>query len=344
MTGNNGNSFEANLVEALRFTDDFSKPNVNKLQEILRNIPSVCFNIKFYGYDLARRLSAALPVREGLTPASVGLSSKASTQADMESDWVAYWCQELKIPVVFHRKVWELAYAAQAVYETGNLTPGKTAIGFGCGEEALPSYFASKGVKVVVTDLAPEDARARGWVDTNQHTKALDSAYHPHLIEMSKFKELVSLEYVDMNDIPQHLGGFDFCWSICALEHLGSIERGLRFIERSLDVLRPGGVAIHTTEYNFTQSEATIDNWDTVLFLRKHFVEIYENLTSKGHRVRPLDLSVGNLPMDRFIDVPPFAHDYPSFLGDWIGEGPHLKLCVDGYPSTCFGFIIEKAL
>lgn len=337
-------TFEAKLAEALRLTDGLSRPNVNRLQEVVRHLPSVCLNLKFYGYELARQLAAALPVREGLTPRHVGLTSKASTQADMETDWVAYWCQELKIPVIFHRKVWELAYAMQAVFETGKLKPGMSAVGFGCGVEALPSYFASKGVKVVITDLAPEDSRALGWADTNQHTATLNSAYHGNLIERHKFDELVSLRYVDMNRIPDDLTGFDFCWSICALEHLGSIANGLDFIENSLNVLKPGGMAVHTTEYNFMYDEETMDNWGTVLFLRKHFHEIYDRLTRKGHKVRPLDLSIGNKPLDRFIDLPPFPHNYSDFLREqWSVENTHMKVSVDGFPCTCFGLIIEKA-
>ncbi len=337
-------TFEAKLAEALRLTGDKMQPNVNRLQEIVRHLPSVSLNIKFFGYELAKQLAAALPVRKGLEPRYVGLTSKASTQSDMESDWVSYWCQELKIPVIFHRKVWELAYALQAVYETGKLKPGMSAVGFGCGVEALPSYFASKGVQVVITDLEPEDSRSLGWADTNQHTATLNSAYHGNLIDRDKFDNLVSLRYVDMNNIPQDLQGYDFCWSICALEHLGSIEKGLNFIENSLGVLKPGGVSIHTTEYNFMYEDETIDNWGTVLFLRKHFKELYDRLTRQGHKVRPLDLSIGDKPLDRFIDLPPFPHNYSDFMrSQWGDENSHLKVSVDGFPCTCFGLIIEKA-
>jgi len=31
--------------------------------------------------------------------------------------------------------------------------------------------------------------------------------------------------------LPADLTGFDFCWSICALEHLGTIAQGLDFIK-----------------------------------------------------------------------------------------------------------------
>jgi 2-polyprenyl-3-methyl-5-hydroxy-6-metoxy-1,4-benzoquinol methylase len=338
-------NFEAKLALALSLTDDISRPNVNRLQEVVRHIPSICLNLKFFGYELARQLAAALPTREGLAPRNVGLQSKASTQSDMEADWVAYWCQELKIPVIFHRKIWELSYVMQAMFETGKMRPGMSAVGFGCGVEALPSYFASKGVQVVITDLPPDDSRALGWADTNQHTATLNSARHENLVEREEFDRLVSLRYVDMNDIPADLEGHDFCWSVCALEHLGSIEKGLNFIENSLNVLKPGGVAVHTTEYNFMHDEVTIDNWGTVLFLRKHFQEIHDRLTRNGHKVRALDFSIGDKPMDRFVDLPPFPHNSSEFMkGQWPFESAHLKVSVDGFPCTCFGLVIEKAI
>ena len=33
-------------------------------------------------------------------------------------------------------------------------------------------------------------------------------------------------------------------------------------------------------------------------------------LMRKGHKVAELDFNVGDKPMDKFIDLPPFAHDF----------------------------------
>ncbi len=202
-------------------------------------------------YELARTLAVALPPRTGLSPGHVGLLSKPSTQADLESDWAAYWIGEIKAAHIFHRKLWEFAYVLQAIHENGHLRPGARGLGFGCGAEPLPSYFANHGIHVTVTDLAPEQAEGRGWINTNQHTSSLDAAYQTHLVSREQFDNHVSLRYVDMNAIPADLRSYDFCWSICALEHVGSIKKGLDFIENSLLTLRPGGIAVHTTEFNY---------------------------------------------------------------------------------------------
>lgn len=335
-------SFEDRLKMAVDLVGPESQPNINALSELVRDLPGICFSVKNMGYELARSLVAALPNRQ-TSARHVGLESKASTQADLETDWAQHWCNELGIKLIFHRKVWELAYVTQAMFETGMLKPGKKGVGFGCGTEVLPSYFAAQGANVLVTDLAPDDQRVAGWVRTDQHTKGPDSAFHPHLIDRETFDKRVSLQFVDMNQIPTSINDYDFCWSICALEHLGSIENGLAFIENSLSVLKPGGIAVHTTEYNFSHDDKTIDNWNTVLFLRKHFREIERRLRDRGHKLSPLNLSVGAKPMDKFIDVPPFGDHYtPELRKEWEVDIAHIKLLIDGFPSTCFGLIIEK--
>jgi 2-polyprenyl-3-methyl-5-hydroxy-6-metoxy-1,4-benzoquinol methylase len=324
--------------------DERSHPNTNELWVLLRDLNNARLTLKFFGYELGRRLSVALPPPTDLVPQHVGLDSKPSTQADLESDWAGYWIGELKSARLFHRKLWELAYVLQAIHENGHLRSGARGLGFGCGEEPLPSYFANLGIDVTVTDLDPGAAAAQGWVDTNQHTSSLDMVYQAHLVGREQFNKHVSLRYVDMNAIPPDLRDFDFCWSICALEHIGSIRKGLDFIENSLRTLRSGGIAIHTTEFNYLDDEHTIDDWPTVLFQKQHFRDLAERLGSQGHHVAPLDFDVGNKPLDTFIDLPPYHHNWNSYQRDiWKNEIQHIKVSVDGFAVTCFGIIIRKA-
>ena len=334
---------KALLHLALPLLNGQSQPNASALMEILRDVRLANLNIKTLGYDLARQLAQALPIPQETAPRTVGLMSKPCTQEDIESDWVAHWCRELHVPVVFHRKLWELAYVLQAIFENGHMQPGAKGLGFGCGVEPLPSYLAHHGVAVTMTDLPPEQAHAAGWVSTNQHAALARQAHFPHLVSEEAFNELVTLRNVDMNAIPRDLAGYDFCWSICALEHLGTLERGMRFIENSLRTLRPGGIAVHTTELNINSEGGTIDNWPTVLFQRKHFETLAERLRAQGHKVAELNFQYGSKPMDRFIDLPPYHHDLPKDMAEWIGDAAHLKLGVDGFVCTCFGIVVEKA-
>ena len=118
------------------------------------------------------------------------------------------------------------------------------------------------------------------------------------------------------------------------------------FIKASLETLRPGGLAVHTTEFNFLNDAETLDNWVTVLPQRKHFLSLADELRAQGHRVAPLDFDVGTGLIDRYIDIPPFeVEGTESFHAMWR-EGwqrSHLKLAIDGFASTSFGIVIRKA-
>jgi 2-polyprenyl-3-methyl-5-hydroxy-6-metoxy-1,4-benzoquinol methylase len=331
------------LARMLALVDEQSHPNLNELWVLLRDLNNTRLTIKFFGYELGRTLAEALPPPTGQLPRHVGLRSKPSTQEDLESDWAAYWLGELKLARIFHRKLWELAYVLQAIYENGHLHSGARGLGFGCGQEPLPSYFASHGLDITVTDLDPGESAARGWIDTDQHTSSIAMVYQGHLVSREQFDRHVSLRYVDMNAIPSDLRGYDFCWSICALEHVGSIRKGLDFIENSLQTLRPGGIAVHTTEFNFLNDEQTIDDWVTVLFQKRHFRELAERLERQGHYVAPLDFDAGDKPLDKFIDLPPYNYDWTAYQRDiWKGPIHQIKLSFDGFACTCFGIIIRK--
>lgn len=331
------------LESILALLNERSQPNVNALNEAIRSIPWANLNIKTFGYDLARRLALALPTLDQTAPRHVGLKSKVSVQADMEGDWVRHWCSKLQTPLLYHRKLWELSYVLQAIHENGLMREHARGLGFGCGVEPIPSLLASCGVAVTMTDLEADLAHAAGWASTNQHASSIEAAFHAHLVDRPDYDRLVSLRYVDMNHIPSDLDGYDFCWSICALEHLGSIDLGLKFIENSLKTLKPGGIAIHTTELNIDSEGPTIDNWPTVLFQRRHIEHLCERLTREGHIVAELDFGLGDGPMDRFIDLPPYHHDLPTDISNLLGAPQHLKVAIDGFACSCFGIVIRKA-
>lgn len=332
----------AQLDILLSLVDAKSQPNLNALTVMAREIEPLSLSIKQYGYSLARRLAEIIPPPMDPGPRQVGLHSKLSVQDDLESEWARHWFAVLGVPLVYHRKLWELCFVLQALFEGGAIRAGARGLGFGCGTEIIPSYLAAQGITVTATDLPAAEAGALGWADTKQHTAHLDEAFHSHLVDRALFDALVGLRYVDMNHIPADLVGYDFCWSICALEHLGSIQQGLDFIANSLDTLVPGGIAVHTTEFNIRSDGPTIDNWPTVLFQRQHFEALAARLRSQGHTVAPLDFNLGGKPMDQFVDLPPWAHQLPADINEWLGPSAHLKLSVDGFVSTCFGIIVRR--
>jgi 2-polyprenyl-3-methyl-5-hydroxy-6-metoxy-1,4-benzoquinol methylase len=334
---------EAKLAALMKLVNEQGHPNIGPLWQVVKDIEGIKFNLKLFGYELARKLCAARPPKNVPEPIKVGLASKPCTQEDMDADWLAHWAGRLGISVIYHRKIWEYCYLLQALHDRGLLKAGTRGLGFGCGQEPIPSFLASLGCDVTMTDLAPTAAAEKGWVATNQHTSSVDTGHHPHLVDRERFLEHVTLEYVDMNAIPATLRGYDFCWSLCCLEHLGSIRLGLDFIKNSMETLRPGGVAVHTTEFNFLNDAETLDNWATVLFQRRHLEAVAADLRAQGHKVARLDFNIGNEPMDRFIDLPPYDHDLTGAASRWANGSQHLKLMLDGFASTCFGLIVIKA-
>lgn len=335
------------LRELSMLTTSTGYPNFRDLWFALKDVPIIKLNIKNFGYELARQLQPRL---EGVDcesePQTHNLVSKPTTQSDMESPWFKYWCSQIQAAPIYHRKLWEFAFVLQALYENGLLQQGCEGVGFGCGQEPLASYFASKNIKALVTDLAPEQVVGLGWAETGQHTTSLEQAFYPNIVSRKTFEANIRHRCIDMNNIPAFDKSFDFCWSVCALEHVGSIKKGLDFIENSLLSLKPGGIAVHTTEFNYLSDEKTIDNWPTVLFLRKHFEELATRLAKNGHKMLGPDFAIGNGVLDKFIDVPPYA------LGNgWLApeqwansnQAGHLKLAIDGFACTCFGIIIRKA-
>lgn len=240
-----------------------------------------------------------------------------------------YWCHRLKEEQPeFHRKQWEFVYIAQALWERGLLRDGTRGLGFGIGREPLGALFASMGCTIVATDQ--EDGT--NWAASGQHAGDIGDLNGRNICPTADFDKLVSFRPVDMNDIPSDLRDFDFCWSACSFEHLGSIEKGLNFFVNSLETLKPGGCAIHTTEFNLSSNTDTIENVDLVLFRYRDIKRLVDRLNSAGHRVEPLLVHTGSQPVDGYVDIPPSSGD------------PHLKLQIGQFTTTSIGIIAVRHL
>lgn len=321
--------------------DAEGRPNIGATSALTRELEALRLNQRTLAQEAALVLQARRPARRVANPVRVGLASKPPTQADIESEWLAYWCNRLRLEPLYHRKVWEHAYVIQALSEHGVLRYGARVLGFGCGREPIPSLLASLGVRVTASDLSAEDAVEAGW--GGDRAGALDELWRPGICSEATFRRQVELRAVDMGAIPEDLTGYDACWSVSALEHLGSLRRGAEFILDSVRTLRPGGVAVHTTQYNFGPGEETIDNWPTVLFRRFHLETIAEKLEARGCSVAPFSFDLGTGFLDRFIDMPPFAPGEGLLDHRWEKLPPaHLRLLVDGFPCTAFGLIVRK--
>ena len=255
--------------------------------------------------------------------------SQVCTESQFYEPAYAYWCEHFKEQPRTHRKQWEFCYILQALSVRGKLSPQFRGLGFGVGEEPLAALFAARGVEVTATDLGVEQAADAGWVSTGQHAKVLEDLNGRAICPPDQFAARVRFETVDMHAIPAAFQDYDFTWSACALEHLGSLAEGQDFILQSLRTLRPGGVAVHTTEFNVDNAGDTLDHDSTVLFRRQDIEAIFEQATHMGCRcIANWNLGAGRL--DAYVDTPPYS------------EGEHLKLKIEPYTTTSIGLIFDK--
>ncbi|MGL5061719.1 MAG: glycosyltransferase [Microcoleus sp.] len=262
------------------------------------------------------------------------ISNRLCVSRDFQTDYYQHWIDKLQAPTTIHRKYWEWVVMSQALHERGFLQTGKTGLGFAVGNEPLPSAFASLGCEIVATDQNYNIPEAwENWGTTDQLCRGKQALNEKGICPPETFDKLVSCRDVDMNDIPEDLkqGQFDFIWSSCALEHIGSIERGLKFVKESLKCLKPGGIAVHTTEFNCSSNTKTINAHNLVFFRQQDIDRLISELTAEGYRVEMPDYWHGDKELDRkpLID----------FSNPWV---PHLKIKMSGYVATSLLLIVEK--
>ena len=271
------------------------------------------------------------PAAPETAPGPVPLKSGLCRQGDFALDAYRYWMHAIKRTPRFHRKQWELFFVAQALHERGKLAPGCRGLAFGVGQEPLPALFASLGCDVLATDQDETDAIRAGWAQTGQHVTGISALNSEGLCEDAVFEQRVAFRCVDMNAIPSDLAEqFDFCWSTCSFEHLGSLEHGMRFVEESIETLKVGGVAVHTTEFNLSSNSDTIETRDLSIYRRRDIEALIERLQRRGCHVEPIEWKQQTGFVDDYVDYPPFK------------KSPHLRLRLGNYDCTSIGLIITR--
>lgn len=255
--------------------------------------------------------------------------SQACTQAQFRTPEFEFWCREIREPFRFSRKLWEYCYVLQALSTHGMIAPGRRGLGFAVGKEMTVAVLAARGVRVTATDLDPV-ASASEWIESGQHASGLAELNDKWICPVDLFAQLVDFRTEDMNAISRDLEGYDFAWSLCAFEHLGSIEHGLNFVKNSLRCVRPGGLVVHTSELNCSSDDATEDLVTSVIFRKQDYLRLAEDLTREGHHLE-VNFNLGGGELDDYIDEVPW------------NDRRHLRLRLGRFVSTSFGLIIRKA-
>lgn len=229
----------------------------------------------------------------------------------------------LNIELKLHRKYWEMGFLINSLIENNLLQKNNKGIVFGCGQEPTIPALANLGLKVTISDQPKSTGKNSGWDMTKQYCHGLE------VFDKYTFpKENISYKEINMNEIP-NISGYDFLWSLCSLEHLGSIENSFKFVINSMNVLKPGGLAIHTTEFNFKE-DVFRDDFQNCVFSKSLLEKLFYYLKGHGHNPYKLNFDMGDSLEDHHIDKQPFS------------DSLHLKLFAEGYYITSIGFIIKS--
>lgn len=153
--------------------------------------------------------------------------------------------EELEEVPRFHRKQWEFALILRALESERMLDGTRTGLSMGGGRERVLYAVARRVRRLVVTDLyAPEGS----WEEARAEDPDLFIRENkPFPVEDSRLRAL----RMDMRRLDFPDESFDFCYSSCAIEHIGAREDFLRHLSEAYRVLRPGGIYALTTEFHF---------------------------------------------------------------------------------------------
>jgi hypothetical protein len=252
---------------------------------------------------------------------------------DMQHPRYQKICREtLRKEPNLHRKQWEWIYILEKLKSSNFLIPGSRGIGFGVGTEPLSSYFVSQGCEILATD-APSilvNGTVEDWKKTAQHAASLEDIWDAAIVDKQTFAKLCSYTTLDMNNYTEIPKGFNFHWSSCVIEHLGGIRNALDFIVESAQRLAPGGVGIHTTEFNLSSDRDTVDQPGTCILRKSDIDRLIELLDKINIVLDPVILDPGQHPYNFHVDTPPYS------------SSVHLRLQLEQFAATSIGLIVRK--
>jgi SAM-dependent methyltransferase len=144
-------------------------------------------------------------------------------------------------PEIQHRKVWEWVQGLAALARLGCLRPSAHALGVAAGHEPPIYWLASRVAQVYATDLysgvfVGHEASPDVLRDPDKY------APYPYPRERVRFLPM-SGTHICFGDQT-----IDFVFSFCSIEHFGSRANSRRALQEMARVLRPGGVAVVSTE------------------------------------------------------------------------------------------------
>jgi hypothetical protein len=98
-----------------------------------------------------------------------------------------------------------------------------------------------------------------------------------------------------------------------------------------MEVLKPGGAAVHTVEFTLSSLDETVERGDTALWRKQDMQRLWEDHLSLGYEMQEPCWNAGGHLLDVQPDVPPYTID------------KHIKLMIGSYMCTSMGWVARKA-
>ena len=241
---------------------------------------------------------------------------------------------ELRETPRFHRKQWESAMIFLALKERRKLNSNAMGLSMGGGKELIAYALAPHTKQLVITDLYEMNTE---WDCAK--TDDPDSYIRrnkPFPVDDAK----LAAQRMDMRDLRFADKTFDFCYSTCAIEHIGGTHDFLRHFNEVARVLKEDGVYVFTTEILFVTT--TIRDDHNYVFSLEELRELLasSNLATEEPFDARLSAHTANYPQPSTLKQ--LAHAGPDALVQKVlQEGPHIQLLRGKHPFTC-GIIVAR--
>jgi SAM-dependent methyltransferase len=235
----------------------------------------------------------------------------------------------------FHRKQWEFAMILLALRRAGALRPDAVGLSMGAGKERLLYAVARSVRRVVATDLY--DAQTEWEKARTDDPDRYIKEDKPFPVDDAKLQGL----RMDMRSLDFEDEAFDFCYSSCAIEHIGGREDFLKHLSEAHRVLKPGGVYALTTELHY--GSETIEHAHNYYFSPGYLRDLIGECDFAADP--EIDTRIAhhriNYPLPPNLDR--LCFDGPDRLAHRVlGEAAHVQLLLGRHPFTSLSVVLKK--
>lgn len=242
---------------------------------------------------------------------------------------------ELREVPRFHRKQWESAMIMLALRRQGKMHPGSYGLSMGGGKELVMYAVARQVGQLVVTDLYDThttwDCARTG--DPDEYVKQ----HKPFPVDDARLKAF----QMDMRDLRFDAQSFDFCYSTCAVEHIGEEADFVRHFNEVARVLKDDGVYIFTTEVSY--ENVTIRDDHNFVFSLERLNTLFAESDLQPDSSFDARLSAHKINSPTFSNLINLSYAVPEMLTrNLLQEFPHLHLMRGRHPFTCALFVMRK--